>query len=176
MIQTFGEFKTRFVVVIFGGTSWWQLTILCPSLSLFECFMTITITVPNMIAQCLLWRIVLAFLWTTSWTCSFSMMPRYHRILHRSIDRGITDFTIYPSTNRPVRISSGTRLYAMKNLSLRETIDHIKESILLSEIVGEYVDIHEEGNRGRGHQCLCPFHDDRNPSMHINDDKGILTD
>ena len=104
------------------------------------------------------------------------MMPRYHRILHRSIDRGITDFTIFPLKNRPVGFSSGTRLYATKNLSLRETIDHIKETILLSEIVGEYVDIHEEGNRGRGHQCLCPFHDDRNPSMHINDDKGSMTD
>jgi len=136
--------------------------------------MTAIITALNMIAQCLLWRNLMAVFWTASLTWSFSMMPRFHHFPHRGMDRTMTDISMFPITNRPVRLSSGTRLFATKNLSLRETIDHIKETILLSEIVGEYVDIHEEGSRGRGHQCLCPFHDDRNPSMHINDDKGTL--
>ena len=100
-------------------------------------------------------------------------MPRLRRVNHRTVERGMTGFSMFPMTNQPVRLLSGTRLYATKNLSLRETIDFVKESVLLSEIVGEYVDVHEERGRGHAHQCLCPFHDDRNPSMHLNDDKGL---
>ena len=100
-------------------------------------------------------------------------MPRKHRMYHRGIQQSVKDFPMLPMMIHPVRIVSGTRLYGTKNLSLRETIDFVKETVLLSEIVGEYVDVHEEGSRSHAHQCLCPFHDDRNPSMHINDDKGM---
>jgi DNA primase catalytic core len=58
-------------------------------------------------------------------------------------------------------------------LSLRKTIDTIKETVLLSEIVGNYVkDIQSKG--GQSYLCLCPFHDDNNPSCSISDDKGLF--
>ena len=114
--------------------------------------MTVLIITANMIARWLLSTVLFGAFWSTTKTWSLSIgMPRLQY----------------------VRLLSGTKLYATKSLSLRETVDFVKETVLLSEIVGEYVDVHEETGRGNVHQCLCPFHNDRNPSMHLNDDKGL---
>jgi hypothetical protein len=54
---------------------------------------------------------------------------------------------------------------------LRQAIDYIKETVVLSEIVGEYVEV--KAGVGSAFKCLCPFHDDRNPSMSVSDDRGL---
>ena len=80
--------------------------------------------------------------------------------------------------SRPLRVPpqrcpptpSSTALFA-KSLSLRQAIDHIKETVALSDIVGEYVEV--KTGVGNVFKCLCPFHDDRNPSMTVSDDPGL---
>jgi hypothetical protein len=65
----------------------------------------------------------------------------------------------------------GVQLFAA--LSLRQAIDVVKEKVVLSNIVGAYVkDMRPYG--ACSFQCLCPFHDDRSPSMSFSDDKGLF--
>lgn len=44
-------------------------------------------------------------------------------------------------------------------------IRQIKETIDIVSMIGQYLQIHRVGNRFK---ALCPFHDDKNPSMEIN--------
>ncbi|MFM7129397.1 MAG: CHC2 zinc finger domain-containing protein [bacterium] len=44
-------------------------------------------------------------------------------------------------------------------------IRQIKETVDIVSLVGQYVQIHRAGNRFK---ALCPFHDDKNPSMEVN--------
>jgi len=44
-------------------------------------------------------------------------------------------------------------------------IRQIKDSVDIVSLVGQYLQIHRVGNR---YKALCPFHDDRNPSLDIN--------
>lgn len=63
-----------------------------------------------------------------------------------------------------------------------ESIDHYEpvniqdrkmriKNFPISHIISQYIDI-EQVNEDR-YQCVCPFHDDTNPSMHILDDRGF---
>lgn len=46
----------------------------------------------------------------------------------------------------------------------------IKERIVLSEVVGRVVALRRSGSQWAG---LCPFHDDRRPSLSVSDDTGL---
>ena len=50
-----------------------------------------------------------------------------------------------------------------------------KEDILSKTSIKEYIDKNwsECKKSGSGYKVLCPFHDDKTPSMHINDEKGL---
>lgn len=54
----------------------------------------------------------------------------------------------------------------------REVVDRIRESVVLSQLVGEYVRLAREGS-GTRYKGLCPFHSERTPSFHVNDDRGF---
>ena len=47
----------------------------------------------------------------------------------------------------------------------------LKSRVSIAEIVGGYVDLRKAGAAYKG---LCPFHDDKNPSLHVDDDKGMF--
>ncbi len=48
--------------------------------------------------------------------------------------------------------------------------DEIKSKLTVSEVIADYLPVQSAGAQYR---CLCPFHDDKKPSMMINDPKGI---
>ena len=55
-------------------------------------------------------------------------------------------------------------------MSLEELKDRIKE-LPVSSILSHYVSIHK---KGRYHLAKCPFHNDTDPSLTINDEKGLF--
>lgn len=50
------------------------------------------------------------------------------------------------------------------------TLEEFKQRLPLAEIVGRYVRL---TRRGREHQGLCPFHDEKTPSFSVVEDKGF---
>lgn len=53
----------------------------------------------------------------------------------------------------------------------KESIEKIRASINLSDIVSMYVRIQKVGSRFR---ALCPFHNEKTPSFYIDDNKGLF--
>ena len=51
-----------------------------------------------------------------------------------------------------------------------ETIEKIREEADLVEVIGEFVKLEKKGTSFMG---LCPFHDDRNPSLSVSPAKKI---
>ena len=54
----------------------------------------------------------------------------------------------------------------------KETINNIQKSADIVDIIGSYIPLEKKGKNYFG---LCPFHDDSNPSMSVNKEKGIYT-
>lgn len=83
---------------------------------------------------------------------SYASIPSYHAIQHQST---------VTSLNEGVLGYKG-------EISL---VEYIKKNVPLSEVVGHYVKelIPTSSN---SYKCLCPFHDDRNPSLTFSDQKG----
>ena len=52
----------------------------------------------------------------------------------------------------------------------QETIDRIRQQTGLVELIGETVKL---VRRGRTHVGLCPFHKEKTPSFHINEERGF---
>jgi DNA primase len=52
----------------------------------------------------------------------------------------------------------------------KETIDDIFNAARIEEVVGDFVRLKKQGANYMG---LCPFHDDRSPSMSVSPVKGI---
>lgn len=52
----------------------------------------------------------------------------------------------------------------------KKTIDEINFAAKIEEVVGDFVPLKRQG---QGYVGVCPFHDDRNPSMHVNPRLGI---
>lgn len=52
----------------------------------------------------------------------------------------------------------------------KKTIDEINFAAKIEEVVGDFVPLKRQG---QGYVGICPFHDDRNPSMHVNPRLGI---
>jgi DNA primase len=90
-------------------------------------------------------------------TIHFGLKVDSYRLANRNVFRQLVPKSKYS-------------LYAV--LNLRQAVDVIKEKVILSQIVGNYVkDMRSYGSTA--YQCLCPFHDDRSPSMSVTDDKGL---
>ena len=59
----------------------------------------------------------------------------------------------------------------MKDSSFRSAIDDIKARLSIVDVVERYVSLKRTG---RNYTGLCPFHDDKNPSMHVNEERGFF--
>jgi len=59
-----------------------------------------------------------------------------------------------------------------KPINTFQEIKEVKDSIDILEVVGKHVKLER---RGKNYFGLCPFHDDKNPSMSVNVEKGIFT-
>ena len=63
------------------------------------------------------------------------------------------------------------RLVPLNALDMKKAVDFIHERVVLSEIIGQFVDVKQNGPQS--FTCICPFHEDKNPSMGVSDDKGL---
>lgn len=52
----------------------------------------------------------------------------------------------------------------------QETIDRVRQQTGIAALVGETVKLTQ---RGRSHVGLCPFHKEKTPSFHVNDERGF---
>lgn len=55
----------------------------------------------------------------------------------------------------------------------QEVINNIQSQANIVDVIASFGINFEK--RGSNYMCLCPFHDDHNPSMSVNPDKGIYT-
>ena len=53
----------------------------------------------------------------------------------------------------------------------RATVDRILDSVRIEEVIGDFVSLRR---RGANYLGLCPFHQDKNPSMSVSSTKGIF--
>jgi len=51
-----------------------------------------------------------------------------------------------------------------------QIIEDIKNRVNIVDVISKYVPV---SKKGRNHVCVCPFHNDTNPSMQISEDKQI---
>ena len=51
-----------------------------------------------------------------------------------------------------------------------QIIEEIKSKVNIVDVISKYVPV---SKKGRNHVCVCPFHNDTNPSMQISEDKQI---
>ena len=58
----------------------------------------------------------------------------------------------------------------MEQSSFEFAIEEIKRRLSIVDLIGNFVSLKKAG---RNHIGLCPFHDDKNPSLHVNDEKGL---
>lgn len=56
-------------------------------------------------------------------------------------------------------------------MSQNEFVKTLKEKILISQVVGEFVRLKKSGNNYSG---LCPFHGEKTPSFSVSDSKGMF--
>ena len=59
----------------------------------------------------------------------------------------------------------------MEDPSFKAAIEDIKRRLSIVEVIEDVVSLKRSGKNLVG---LCPFHDDKNPSMHVNEDKGFF--
>ena len=57
------------------------------------------------------------------------------------------------------------------NSSFTSAIADIKAKLSIVDVIQGFVSLKKSG---KNHIGLCPFHDDNNPSMHVNDEKGFF--
>ncbi len=54
-------------------------------------------------------------------------------------------------------------------MQVEEFRDYIR-NIPISQVISRYIPLNK---KGQNHEAICPFHDDSNPSLKVNDSKGI---
>lgn len=59
----------------------------------------------------------------------------------------------------------------MENLAYESVIGEIKRRLSILNLVETYLSLKRSGKSYVG---LCPFHDDKNPSLHVNEEKGVF--
>ena len=52
----------------------------------------------------------------------------------------------------------------------KNSIEELKNRVNILDLISSYVEVKKNGS---SYVCICPFHDDKNPSMHINNKKGF---
>ena len=55
--------------------------------------------------------------------------------------------------------------------NFKELVTEIKSQVPIQELISEFIPVKRSG---RGYVALCPFHDDRHPSLQIHPQKGIF--
>ena len=58
----------------------------------------------------------------------------------------------------------------MSKFNNEALVNEIKGRLSIINLVESYTSVKKTG---KGYVALCPFHDDKNPSMHVDDDKGL---
>lgn len=53
----------------------------------------------------------------------------------------------------------------------RELIERILKSVNIVDVISSYIEVHK---KGRQFVAVCPFHDDKNPSLQISEEKQIF--
>ena len=53
----------------------------------------------------------------------------------------------------------------------RATVEKILDAVRIEEVIGDFVSLRK---RGANYLGLCPFHQDKNPSMSVSSTKGIF--
>lgn len=51
-----------------------------------------------------------------------------------------------------------------------KSIEDLKQKADIVSVIEHYIEVKKSGSN---YVCVCPFHDDKNPSMHINEKKGF---
>ncbi len=74
---------------------------------------------------------------------------------------------IIASTDRETRVKPGSDMPGIP----QETIDRVLDSTNIVEVIGSFVALKKIGQNFQG---LCPFHDDRTPSLSISPEKKIF--
>ncbi|MBI2487577.1 MAG: DNA primase [Deltaproteobacteria bacterium] len=59
----------------------------------------------------------------------------------------------------------------MENLAYESVIKEIKRRLSIVNLIENYLSLRRSGKSYVG---LCPFHDDKNPSLHVNEEKGVF--
>ncbi len=60
--------------------------------------------------------------------------------------------------------------YAYRAVIGQETIDRVRQQTGIVALIGESVKLQK---RGRSHVGLCPFHKEKTPSFHVNEERGF---
>lgn len=71
---------------------------------------------------------------------------------------------VFPELPRPTNCGIAARVIA------QETIDQIRDRANIADVVGESVKLERKGRSLTG---LCPFHKEKSPSFHVNEDRGF---
>lgn len=66
-----------------------------------------------------------------------------------------------------------TRIRHLSPLKIAQLGALVKERASISTVASHYIDI-PVGGKSLKKAVLCPFHDDKNPSMFLSDDKGLF--
>lgn len=53
----------------------------------------------------------------------------------------------------------------------KEVIEEIRKNSDIVDVISQYISVER---KGKNYVCVCPFHDDHSPSMHIHKDKQIF--
>ncbi len=59
----------------------------------------------------------------------------------------------------------------MSKFNNEALVNEIKGRLSIINLVESYTSVKKTG---KGYVGLCPFHDDTNPSMHVDEDKGLF--
>ena len=51
-----------------------------------------------------------------------------------------------------------------------EKLQQIRSSVDIVDVIGNYLPLHK---KGKGYWAVCPFHDDKNPSMSVSQELQI---
>ena len=57
------------------------------------------------------------------------------------------------------------------NEQLKEKINEVLQAVKIEEVISDYIQLKRVGKRYAG---VCPFHNDRDPSLSVNTEKGFF--
>ena len=57
------------------------------------------------------------------------------------------------------------------NEQLKEKLDEVLKAVKIEDVISDYIQLKRVGKRYAG---VCPFHNDRDPSLSVNSEKGFF--